>query len=108
MNEIQRTAAFDPWTESVPLLSKKVLDRTLKRMEGRGLVVRHEEPAVFPRSVTYSLSPAAHDLLAAGSPLVEWAEKNQDLIAPVRRRNAERRRRRQPTERQHDGQGDEG
>jgi DNA-binding HxlR family transcriptional regulator len=48
-------------------------------METSGLVNRFEE-RTFPRSVVYSLTPAAAELLARMRPLIDWADVNIDLI----------------------------
>lgn len=76
---IQDMTTFDPWTGTERRIQSRALGRTLRRMEAAGLVNRVEEQS-FPRSVVYSLTPAAADLLERGRPLVEWAEENVDLI----------------------------
>ncbi|WP_459714406.1 winged helix-turn-helix transcriptional regulator [Actinophytocola sp. KF-1] len=76
---IQDMTTFDPWTGTERRIQSRALGRTLRRMEAAGLVDRFEEQT-FPRSVVYSLTPPAADLLERGRPLVEWAEENFDLI----------------------------
>ncbi|MCP2243477.1 winged helix-turn-helix transcriptional regulator [Lentzea aerocolonigenes] len=76
---IQDMTTFDPWTGTVRKIQSRALGRTLRRMETAGLVDRVEE-RTFPRSVVYSLTPAAADLLVRAQPLIDWAEENLDLI----------------------------
>ncbi|WP_409497258.1 winged helix-turn-helix transcriptional regulator [Amycolatopsis sp. cmx-11-12] len=70
---------YDPWVGKERRIQGKALSRTLRRMETSGLVDRFEEQT-FPRSVVYSLTPAAADLLARGRPLIDWAQEHIDLI----------------------------
>jgi DNA-binding HxlR family transcriptional regulator len=76
---IQEMTTFDPWTGTERRIQSRALGRTLRRMETAGLVDRFEERA-FPRSVVYSLTPAATDLRARARPLIDWAEEHLDLI----------------------------
>jgi DNA-binding HxlR family transcriptional regulator len=80
---IQDMSTYDPWTGSVRKIQSRALGRTLRRLEAGGLVLRHEE-RVFPRSVVYSLTPAAVDLLARARSVVDWAEANTDLFEQLR------------------------
>lgn len=70
---------FDPWTGTVRRIRSRELGRTLRRMETACPVDRVAE-RTFPRSVVYSLTPAAADLLVRARPLIDWAEENLDLI----------------------------
>lgn len=85
---IQETTTFDPWTGAVRKIQSRALGRTLRRMETSGLVDRFEE-RTFPRSVVYSLTPAAADLLARTRPLIDWAEENIDLIEGLQKAQAD-------------------
>ncbi|WP_051772751.1 diguanylate cyclase [Saccharothrix sp. NRRL B-16314] len=51
-------------------LHDSILGRTLRRMEDKNLVTRHEEPARFPKSTVYELTPRAATLLSALAPAV--------------------------------------
>ncbi|GAA1291603.1 winged helix-turn-helix transcriptional regulator [Saccharothrix xinjiangensis] len=53
-------------------LHDSILSRALRRMQRDGLVLRVEEVAVFPRSVTYALTPAAQCLIDKLTPVAEW------------------------------------
>ncbi|WP_285746952.1 winged helix-turn-helix transcriptional regulator [Lentzea sp. NBRC 105346] len=79
---------FDPWTGTERRIQSRALGRTLRRMETAGLVDRFEE-RTFPRSVVYSLTPAAADLLARSQTLVDWAEENLDLIERLQKAQAD-------------------
>ena len=81
---IQDMTTFDPWTGTERRIQSRALGRTLRRMESAGLVDRVEEQS-FPRSVVYSITPAATDLLSRGQPLIDWAEENLDLIKRLQR-----------------------
>ncbi|QFZ18481.1 winged helix-turn-helix transcriptional regulator [Saccharothrix syringae] len=54
-------------------LHDSILSRALRRMQRDGLILRVEEAAVFPRSVTYALTPAAECLIEKLAPVAEWA-----------------------------------
>ncbi|MGW5051511.1 winged helix-turn-helix transcriptional regulator [Actinokineospora sp. NPDC004072] len=81
---IQDMTTFDPWTGTVRRIQSRALGRTLRRMETAGLVDRVEE-RTFPRSVVYSLTPAAADLLVRARPLIDWAEENLNLIEQLQK-----------------------
>ncbi|MER6760025.1 MULTISPECIES: winged helix-turn-helix transcriptional regulator [Amycolatopsis] len=85
---IQEMTTFDPWTGSERKIQSRALGRTLRRMETAGLVDRVEE-RTFPRSVVYSLTKAAADLLDRSRPLIDWAEENLDLIERLQRAQAD-------------------
>jgi DNA-binding HxlR family transcriptional regulator len=81
---VQELSPFDPWTGVERKIQGRALSRTLGRMVSNSLVDRVEEQA-FPRTVTYSLTPATADLLARVQPLIEWADEHQDLIERAQR-----------------------
>lgn len=83
----ESSKAFDPWTGSEHPIPRRTLGRTLRRLETAGLVLRHEE-RVFPRSVVYSLTPAATKLLVSVRPLIDWAEEHLDLIERLQKAQA--------------------
>jgi DNA-binding HxlR family transcriptional regulator len=76
---IQDMTTYDPWTGTERRIQSRALSRTLRRMETSGLVDRFEEQT-FPRSVVYSLTPAAADLLTRARPLIDWADEHIELI----------------------------
>ena len=84
---VQETDPFDPWTGAERKIQSRALGRTLQRMVTAGLVVR-QEVRTFPRSVVYSLTPAATDLLAAAGPMIEWAERHRELIERLQQAHA--------------------
>lgn len=67
-------------------LHDRVMGETLKRLEVAELVVHTRDEQAFPPVSLYSLSPEAEELFAALEPLVEWAEKHDDLVERVRQR----------------------
>jgi DNA-binding HxlR family transcriptional regulator len=81
---VQELSPFDPWTGVERKIQGRALSRTLGRMVSNNLVDRVEEQA-FPRTVTYSLTPATADLLARVQPLIEWADEHHDLIERAQR-----------------------
>lgn len=88
---IQAMTTYDPWSGKERRIQGKALSRTLRRMETSGLVDRFEEQT-FPRSVVYSLTPAAADLLARGRPLIDWAEEHIDLIERLQKSQSKGRK----------------
>jgi diguanylate cyclase (GGDEF)-like protein len=67
---IHNTAIGQP--DSDRWLHDSILTRTLRSMEEKKLVVRHEQPARFPKSTMYELTPLAATLLADLAPAVQW------------------------------------
>lgn len=80
------TRTPDRWTGKRRKLDGKVLIEALRRLEDAELVDRDQEPNVWPRSVSYRLTPDAHKLLASMMPLAEWGDQHVDLIERARRR----------------------
>lgn len=66
-------------------LRDSTLNRTLRRLEQSELVTGTREPE-FPYHATYQLTDPARELLVAAGPLVDWAEKNGELVERVRQR----------------------
>lgn len=94
---VKELSTFDPWAGSEHPIPRRTLGRTLRRLVTAGLIVRHEE-RVFPRSVIYSLTPAAEELLVRAGPLIGWAEEHQDLFERLQRAQAEKKGRRSRSE----------
>ncbi|WP_435581618.1 winged helix-turn-helix transcriptional regulator [Amycolatopsis thermoflava] len=88
---IQESSTFDPWSGSIRRISGRALGRTLRRLEAGGLVVRTEE-RVFPRSVVYSITPAAVDLLAKARAVMDWAEEHPELFEQLRKAQSDNER----------------
>ncbi|WP_309111676.1 diguanylate cyclase [Saccharothrix sp.] len=59
-------------------LHDSILGRTLRRMEDKNLVTRHEQPARFPKSTVYELTPLATALLTTLAPAVQWVTTRTD------------------------------
>jgi diguanylate cyclase (GGDEF)-like protein len=66
---IHSTAIGQP--DSDRWLHDSILTRTLRSMEEKELVVRHELQARFPKSTVYELTPLATELLASLAPAVQ-------------------------------------
>lgn len=58
----------------LPSIAPKVLSERLDGLEKRGLILR-SPIAVFPRGVTYSLSPAGKDLVGILDQLEYWSRR---------------------------------
>jgi diguanylate cyclase (GGDEF)-like protein len=69
LSTIQATTVGQP--DSGRWLHDSILGRTLRRMEDKKLVTRHEESARFPKSTVYELTPRAAALLSALTPAVD-------------------------------------
>lgn len=65
-------------------VSQKMLSQTLRQMERDGLVLRHVE-ATVPVSVTYEITPLGRTLVAALTPMIDWAETRMDQVEAARR-----------------------
>jgi DNA-binding HxlR family transcriptional regulator len=100
---IQGMSSFDRWTGAKRVIQGRALIRTLRRLEAAGLVLRHEE-RVFPRSVVYSLTDAAADLLNSARPAIDWVERHLDLIERLQKSQAKGRKDAADTDA---GEGDE-
>ncbi|PSL53235.1 diguanylate cyclase (GGDEF)-like protein [Saccharothrix carnea] len=68
LSTIHATTVGQP--DSDRWLHDSILGRTLRRMEDKQLVTRHEEPARFPKSTVYELTSQAAALLSALTPAV--------------------------------------
>jgi DNA-binding HxlR family transcriptional regulator len=65
-------------------VSQKMLSQTLRQMERDGLVLRHVE-ATVPVSVTYEITPLGRTLVAALTPMIDWAETRMADVEAARR-----------------------
>ncbi|PWK84525.1 HxlR family transcriptional regulator [Lentzea atacamensis] len=72
---IHDTAIGQP--DSDRWLHDSILTRTLRSMEEKELVVRHELLAQFPKSTVYELTPLAAELLASLAPAVQWGSTRE-------------------------------
>jgi DNA-binding HxlR family transcriptional regulator len=62
-------------------ISEKMLAQTLRELEGDGLVLRRQYPAVPPR-VEYTLTPSGMEIAQRVHSLIDWIEDHvQDLVA---------------------------
>jgi DNA-binding HxlR family transcriptional regulator len=59
-------------------ISRKVLTQTLRRLQGYGLVERHEQS---PRQVEYRLTDLGRTLVEPIEMLTAWARENGEAIA---------------------------
>jgi DNA-binding HxlR family transcriptional regulator len=83
----QRAYRFNDLHRSIEGISQRMLTRTLRALEGDGLVAR----AVFPTnppSVEYSLTPLGETLLHPLSALADWVVEHRPEIAAARARQA--------------------
>jgi DNA-binding HxlR family transcriptional regulator len=76
-------------------VSQKMLTKTLRQMEGDGLLLRTVFPVIPPR-VEYELTPLGASLSEAFCGVWIWAEKYRDEIEASRKRFAERIEHTQP------------
>ncbi|MBB5157473.1 DNA-binding HxlR family transcriptional regulator [Saccharopolyspora phatthalungensis] len=86
LETIRTSSAVDAWTGRKRHIHDSILHRTLRRLERDGLIHRTEESGVWPRSVSYELTPAAHKLLQAAMPGVLWSHQHQELITQAQQR----------------------
>ncbi|WP_188317067.1 winged helix-turn-helix transcriptional regulator [Solihabitans fulvus] len=70
------------------VLHETTLTRTLRRLVRDGLVERVETRSRLPRSVRYSLTEPAKELLTAMASAAKWAEYYNELIEEARQRRA--------------------
>jgi DNA-binding HxlR family transcriptional regulator len=64
---------FSALARDIPDISKRMLTETLRNLERDGLLTRTVYPTK-PPSVTYTLTPLGHELLAVMGPLIRWAD----------------------------------
>lgn len=83
----QRPHRFNELHRGIDVISQRMLTRTLRGLEGDGLVHR-EVFATNPPSVEYSLTPLGRSLLKPLSALAEWAIENQPAITARREHGA--------------------
>lgn len=58
----------------MPDVTEKVLVQQLKQLEADGLLMREARPLVPPH-VTYSLTPAGHDIMPVMAAMANWTDK---------------------------------
>jgi len=83
-DNIRNWSLQDPWTGIRRRLNNAELARTLARMTDDGLVIRTPVSDQWQPAVFYELSNAGQELLAAVSPLLEWAAHHPDFFAAAR------------------------
>lgn len=76
---------FSALAREIPDISRRMLTETLRDLERDGLLLRTVFPTK-PPSVTYELTPLGHELLAAMSALIDWANLRHDTVRAARRR----------------------
>ncbi|WP_439473132.1 winged helix-turn-helix transcriptional regulator [Brevundimonas sp.] len=75
---------FNALKRRIEGVSQKMLSQTLRQMERDGLVLRHVE-ATVPVSVTYEITPLGRTLVAALTPMIDWAETRMGDVEAARR-----------------------
>ncbi|MEU1606944.1 winged helix-turn-helix transcriptional regulator [Micromonospora matsumotoense] len=78
---------FNELHRTIDGISQRMLTRTLRGLEGAGLVLREVHPTV-PPSVEYRLTPLGQSLLGPLSGLADWAVRHEPELAAARRRAA--------------------
>jgi len=63
----------------LPGVSQRMLTRTLRRLEARGLLTRAEQRTALPR-VEYSLTPLGRSLSKSLQTLCHWTERHADAL----------------------------
>ncbi|WP_262849420.1 winged helix-turn-helix transcriptional regulator [Mumia quercus] len=81
----QRAHRYNALHREIEGISQRMLTRTLRTLEGDGLVRREVFPTV-PPSVEYSLTPLGRSLFEPLSALADWAVENAAAIAAARHR----------------------
>lgn len=76
---------FNELHRTIDGISQRMLTRTLRGLEGAGLVLREVHPTV-PPSVEYRLTPLGQSLLGPLSSLADWAVHNEPALAAARHR----------------------
>jgi DNA-binding HxlR family transcriptional regulator len=86
--KIRSTRVYSGWTDSdTRNLQDRVMNDTLKRLKMAELVEHARDERAFPPRSLYRLTPAAYELFAALEPLVQWAEKHDEMIKRVQQRH---------------------
>ncbi|MBE8519362.1 helix-turn-helix transcriptional regulator [Amycolatopsis sp. H6(2020)] len=88
VGSLNDAAAANNWSGRPRVLHASVLTRTLKTMTADHLIVRHQEPGVFPPSVVYTLAPATREALDAMQPLADWVSRHADIVDQARHRRS--------------------
>lgn len=83
---VEARQVAEGWNPRHERIHQSTLTRSLKQLAGDGLIVRDELPGAFPRSVRYTLTPAARELVEAMEPLTMWAGRHHTLVEQARRR----------------------
>lgn len=86
---VEASRVAEGWNPRHERMHQSTLTRSLKQLTDDGLIVREETPGAFPRSVRYTLTPAARELVEAIEPLGKWVDRHRDLVERARRRRWE-------------------
>ncbi|RSD14798.1 winged helix-turn-helix transcriptional regulator [Amycolatopsis eburnea] len=86
VGSLNDAAAANSWSGRPRVLHASVLTRTLKTMTADRLIVRHQEPGVFPPSVVYTLTSDTREALDAMQPLADWVSRHGDIVEQARHR----------------------
>ncbi|MBW4701360.1 helix-turn-helix domain-containing protein [Micromonospora sp. RL09-050-HVF-A] len=81
----RRPYRFNELHRTIDGISQRMLTRTLRGLEGAGLVLRDVHPTV-PPSVEYCLTPLGQSLLGPLSGLADWAVRHGPELAAARHR----------------------
>ena len=75
---------FNEMQRSIPDISKKMLTKTLRDLEAKGLIERTVYPIVPPKT-EYRLTPLGQKLREPISWLCEWAIEHEDTLHQIER-----------------------
>ena len=83
---VQRPTRFNELKRMIGGISQQMLTRTLRSLEGDGLVSRKVHPSIPPQ-VEYSLTPLGHSLALPLIELSTWVLDNMEAIQSYREQN---------------------
>lgn len=78
------TLRFTELKRRIGDISQRMLAQTLRMLERDGYVTRRVHPTIPPK-VEYSLTRLGISLLVKIEPLVEWADRNHNLVRKARK-----------------------
>ena len=83
---VQQPRRFNELKRMIGGISQQMLTRTLRSLEGDGLVSRKVHPSIPPQ-VEYSLTPLGHSLALPLIELSTWVLDNMEAIQSYREQN---------------------
>jgi DNA-binding HxlR family transcriptional regulator len=86
LSAVRSLRAAERWSDRHQVLHESILSRSLRALTADGLIVRVQDPGVFPPSVQYRLMPAAREIVQILVPAAEWSKRHPEIVERAQQR----------------------